>query len=129
MTDLVETRRAVPRPRDPGAAPADRPRPQPVEPPSVHPAGVELPRLLARAQLTVAQGVELAAAVSAEAVRRSEPAARPPGCEPVLHGPVVLGADGRVVAGPPAAGRPAGETVGSVLESVAAAVRPRARCG
>ena len=138
MTDLVDARHALPRPRDGGAAPTDRHPPQPADPPSGHAAGIELRRLLARAQLTVAQGVELAAAVSAEAVRRSPPAPGAAGREPVLHGPVVIGADGRVVAGRPAGtpgagcppdGRPAGETVGSVLADVATAIRPRARCG
>jgi hypothetical protein len=135
MTDLVDARPAVPHQRVRAGDPVDVHRLQPAEPPSLHPGGVELGRLLARAQLTVPQGIELAAAVSAEAVRRPEPA---PGSAdgPVLVGPVVIGADGRVVADPPAhgggtggapAGPPAGAALAKVLGDVADAVRPRAR--
>lgn len=129
MTDLVDRAQRVPRPRESAATPSDEVRAQPVDPPSVHRSGVALPRLVARAQLTVAQAVELAAAVSAEALGTAGPAAGLPGSEPVLPGPVVVGADGRVVAGSREGVPGGGPTVGVVLADLADAVRPRVRCG
>ena len=137
MTDLVDARPAVPSPRRPQKGLVGPHWPHPAEPPSVHPEGVELTRLVARAQLTVAQGVELAAAVTVAAVRWYEPAGAGPGRTPLLAGPVLIGADGRVVAGPSAhgggdattaaAGPPPGTPLAPVLADLAAAVRPRAR--
>ena len=137
MTDLVDARPAVPSPRRLQKGLVGPHRPHPAEPPSVHPEGVELTRLVARAQLTVAQGVELAAAVTGAAVRWYEPAGAGPGRTPLLAGPVLIGADGRVVAGPSAhgggdsttaaAGPPPGTPLAPVLADLAAAVRPRAR--
>lgn len=105
---------------DPEPCPPGGDEPRPVDPPSVFSDGVALARLIGRAQLTVAQAIELGAAVSAEAVRRSGPC---PG-EPGLAGQVIVGADGRVVPGRP----PVGPALGSVLRDLADAVRPRARC-
>lgn len=122
MTDLagdrtVEARRADPAP----GVPRPRDAPRPADPPSVFSDGVELTRLLARAQLTPAQAVELSVDVLAEAARREGATAS---AEHPFD-PVRIGADGRVVRGGPA---PVGRSaVGAVLESVADAVRPRAQ--
>jgi hypothetical protein len=130
MTDLT-TRRAV-EPPEPDRVPGI-PDPHPVDPPSVFAAGVELTRLIARAQLTVAQAVELGADVAAEAVRRCAADAGPPDRDPVMAGPVLIGADGRVVPGAVAQGRPDGRAsasrppVGVLLVAIADAVRPCAR--
>jgi hypothetical protein len=115
--------------REPGPAsePADRSEPPPAEPPPAFPGGVELSRLIALARLTAAQAVEIAAEVLAEAAGRSEPD---------TFGPVVIGADGRVVPGPagdgrhngkPAAAGSAGPAVAAVLADVAGAARLRGR--
>lgn len=111
---------------------ADRPEPAPAGPPPVPLAGVELSRLLARAQLTLAQALELSAGVATEAQRRSQPSATGPDREQIPLGPVAIGADGRVVPGPAAGAahdgrQPAsGPSLGAVLADVAGAVRPRA---
>ena len=111
-------------PSDPGEASGipDTRAPWAVDPPSVCTDGVELSRLIARAQLTFAQAVELAAGVAAEAARRSVRDAGTPGR-------ILVGADGRVVPAATAPGRPpaAGRPVGADLAEIADAARPRAR--
>lgn len=128
MTDLT-TRRAIERPEP--EPPPDLPEADallPVDPPSVFPDGVELSRLLARVQLTLAQAVELAAAVASELVRRSGADGGPPGREAVA--PVLVGADGRVVhasTGPQAVSAADGSAGEALLAGIADAARPRAR--
>ncbi|RFU19094.1 serine/threonine-protein kinase [Geodermatophilus marinus] len=138
MTDLAAGRTSeghepsgVPRPREP----------RPAEPPSTRPAGpeprprggAELTRLIALARLTPAQAVAIGADVLTDAARRPEPG---PGSDRTRIGPVVIGADGRVVpaaaadgapTGGPAAAGPTGPPVAAVLADVAGAARLHAR--
>ncbi len=133
VTDRT-TQRAIECPEpDPAPGHPGRREPQPVDPPSIPSDSVELDRLIARAQLTLAQAVELGAGVVAEARRRSGLDAGEPGHEPVIAGPLLIGADGRIVPLPCPDGRPdrgpaaAGALVGEVLAGIADAVRSRAR--
>ncbi|MBB3084004.1 hypothetical protein [Geodermatophilus sabuli] len=131
MTDLVTAR------REPGPDPGrpDQAEPAPAGPPDAS-GGVALARLIGLARLTPPQAVEIGVGVLARAAALAEPDAEGPGEDRVGIGPLVVTADGQVVAGSTADGGPAGApaTVGTarataeaVLADVARAARQGAR--
>ncbi|MGK5110759.1 hypothetical protein [Geodermatophilus sp. CPCC 205506] len=120
MTDL-RTERAIE--LDP-AGPSDPHEQQPGDPPPAASGGVALTRLIGLARLTPPQALEIGAGVLAEAARRAEPDGGSPDSDRFEIGPVVVGADGRVVLGP---GGPGGAAVEAVLADLAGAARLRGR--